>query len=130
MGEERKVAADIPSNCIEETTAKAAGTGVGNTEGVAVSTDVENGVGGAIVGGKLGSLVGVGTVGGMMRPFVGASVGSRVGTDMMALHCLSDVVVGATASHASVAHAVVVAHVLSVVNTMVAPKTVVVGAAD
>jgi hypothetical protein len=98
----------MPSNCIEETTAKAAGTGVGNTEGVAVGT---------IVGGKLGS-------------FVGASVGSRVGADVMALHCLSDVVVGATAPHASAAHAVVVAHVLSVANTMVAPKVVVVGAAD
>jgi hypothetical protein len=53
-----------------------------------------------------------------------------VGADVMALHCLSDVVVGATDSAASAAHAVVVAHVLSVVNTMVAPKVVVVGAAD
>jgi hypothetical protein len=44
----------MPSNCIEETTAKAAGTGVGNTEGIAVGTGVETGVGGAIVGGELG----------------------------------------------------------------------------
>jgi hypothetical protein len=39
-------------------------------------------------------------------------------------------VVGTADSHSSAAHIVVVAQVLSVVNTVVAPKAVVVGAAD
>jgi len=61
---------------------------------------------------------------------VGASVGAGVGANVIVLHCLLVVVVGATDSHASAAHAVVVVHVLSVVNTEVAPKAVVVGTAD